>query len=223
MTITGLFNPFRFISQFPSIYEAKQALTVLQKQRFVEWFSGDDIDLIWTKTNIANAGTFAMIDAIDEGFSIRCNTAIDSASQITFNNIRHYLETACIAIWIGKNNRLVSGDIRFGFTGETNVLNPINSAFAISQSSGGSFFDLVTKDATTGSAQASSVALDALFHNHKTECRSADIQYTLDGVLEVTKTTNRPTAKMQPYFQAINGGGGGVNEGRVRYCEALNT
>ncbi len=50
---------------FASIYEAKQALTTVQKQRFVEWFSGDALDSIWTQTNSVGTGTFGMQDDID--------------------------------------------------------------------------------------------------------------------------------------------------------------
>jgi len=222
----NLVNPFRFgivPTEFASLYESFQDLTVLQKQHFIEWFSGDALDTIWTQTNITGTGTFAMVDAIDEGFSIRTDSIADAMSEINFNNKRHYKHDASIIIMVAKNNRLVSGDNRLGLAGDIGINSPLNTAYVVTHSTGTQNFQLSTKDATTASLQDSSVAPDALFHVFKIECGSVDIKLTIEGVLEVTKTTNRPTAKMQPALFVSTGGAGGVNEGRLRYLEAFNT
>jgi hypothetical protein len=48
-----IMNPFRFASvaastEYASMYESRSALTTVQKQHFVEWFSGSALDSIWT-------------------------------------------------------------------------------------------------------------------------------------------------------------------------------
>ena len=66
---------------------------------------------------------------------------------------------------------------------------------------------------------ASATAMGSGFRVGKVECGSANIKLSVDGVLEVTKTTNSPSAKLQPKFSVY----GNTKTASVRYMEAYNT
>ena len=85
---------------FDSLYESFQALTSIQVSHFVEWFSGDTLDSIWTQSNHSGVGTFAMADEVDGGFKLSCGASSGNNSTINFNDKRHYsFVSECISIW----------------------------------------------------------------------------------------------------------------------------
>ena len=48
------------------------------------------------------------------------------------------------------------------------------------------------------------------------------IRAYMDGVLETAKTTNLPTASLEPAVRTVNLSGTGVRTTRVRYLECYN-
>lgn len=213
------------IVQFASIYQAKQALIILQKQRFVEWFSGDDIDLIWNKrTQQGDPGVFGMVDAVDEGFFVRSGSPDNSHAGIDFNAIRHYSETACEIIGVCRIT--TTPQVWFAMGGINDANQKLNISTFHSAifhvEDGNTNFVLRTGDASTNSDTAGSVAKDTSFHVGKVICGSANIKLDIDGVLDVTKTTNRPGARLQPIYQVATQDPG-TREGHIRYLEAYNT
>ena len=84
-------------------------------------------------------------------------------------------------------------------------------------------FFLGTGDNSSSSNTAGDVDNDTAWHSYKITCGSADILLTIDGVLDITKTTNRPTLKMQPFVEGQSFGSTGARKISVRYMEALNT
>jgi len=208
---------------FNSVYQILTPLTTVKKQWFVEWFSGDDLKAYWTKRNINGIGTFAMDDVIGGGFKITTGSTAFNESEIDFNDIRQYSNTSSIIIIVWKFDNSVA-DIGGGFGDPatiSKISSAVNKAFARA-ATGAGFFGLFTGDGTAHSATNSDVATDANFHSHKVECRSGDVKYTLDGILKITKTTNLPTVKLQPFF-AVQTGDATTAIANIRYLEAFNT
>ena len=68
---------------------------------------------------------------------------------------------------------------------------------------------------------ASDVAYDQNWHSYKIENKSSSVEYTLDGVLKTTITTNLPASRMAP----LNGAqaNGSVSSYSIKYVECYNT
>ena len=202
-------------STFDSIYQAKQALSVVQKQRFVEWFSGDALDSIWTKTG---SGTVAMDDAIDGGLKI--TTASGSTDIITFNDIRQYDFDAAVLIAIMK---MGGNSSQFGVAGfAADVSNSHEATIGMNTDQSTSFFLLKTRATGSATYTNSSVSLDTNFHAFKVENKASSVDGIIAGVVEATNTTNLPTSKQQPVFDVGDRATGGKNAS-IRYLEAYNT
>ena len=203
---------------FASLYEAFNPLTTVAKQHFIEWFSGSVLDSIWNQRNTNGVGTYAMVDAVDEGFSITTGTSTSNASDIDMNDIRHYSEDnyVCISIFRRVTTLSIVQQISVN-NGAT-----FNHYVLVQDDTINTFYDLFTKDGTTPSAQDSDIAIDATFHSHKIELNGTNARLDIDGVLKVTKTTNLPVAALQPAFRVFARGTGG-KEGRFRYIEAYST
>ena len=225
MTLIGLKNVvwmggLSVIERFTSLYESFQALTSVQVSHFVEWFSGSVLDSIWTTS--FSSGSGAMDDSIDGGYSI--TTSGTSDNHIEFNDKRHYSATSAIIIGVTKVTNFVDNHNSFfvGFHGAADI--NTQSSIAGQASNVSSFYVLDTADATTRSRTNSDIAEDTNFHVHKIELTASNNKYTIDGVLKVTKTTNLPTTKLQPFFQ-VQRVGAPANEfsGNIRYLEAFNT
>jgi len=206
---------------FASMYEVFNPLTTVAKQRVVEWFSGSSLDTNrWTKKDSVSAGTFAMVDATDEGFSIIGSATAADIHAIDFNNIRHYSQIASVTIAVWRRVSTTDSAIRCGFVDL--FANDSNVAYC-QDFSGTTFKILRTGDATATTNTNTTVAIDTVFHVYKTECRSADVQLSIDGVLEATNTTTLPTKNMQPTFLNIAVATGINKEGRIKKLEAFNT
>lgn len=204
---------------FGSVYEILTPLSTVRKTKFWDWFDGDDLRSWWTKTNTAGVGTFAMVDAVDEGFSITCGTASNDGSNIDMNNINHYSAISTIVISVFRRVTATAASIQ-------QVTANDNTTFThyglIADDTDFTNYVMITRDGTTQSNQEATFARDAAFHSHKMEFGSANVKATIDGGLEITKTTNRPTADLQPVFRIFARGTGG-KEGRIRYMEAYST
>ena len=204
-----------------SLYEQVSDLSTIKKQWFVELFQGDALDTDrWQTTDIAGTGTFAMVDAINGGFSIITSASSNDRSRINFNDKRQYDHQNSVIIGSTKNIQSTSIKTLFGFAGD--ITHTADFAFVEGdpdESSGN--FGLLTKDATTSSKTGSTTAVDTDWHIHKIQCSSTDIQLTIDDLLEVTKTTNRPSAKLQPTYQAQTTTTA-TREGRINYMECYN-
>lgn len=227
MTLLGLKNVVWLASQaavgverFASLYESFQALTSVQVSHFVEWFSGDALDSIWTQ-NAAVGIAFNMVDEIDGGLEL-IGTATNTTGSINFNDKRHYAHDGSIIIGVFRGVTSTANTIiKFGLASGGFIGNDyaVVEYFATTEAN----FNLETKDGTTISQTSSGVTRDTSFHSHKIECASANIKLTIDGVLKVTKTTNRPTTALQPLLFLDNNNTGSGKAGRITYLEAFNT
>lgn len=201
-------------TEFNSMYESFNALTTVNKQHFVEWFSGDAIDSIWTKIG---TGTAQMEDSVDGGFSFESPTG--NVTGYYFNNKRQYAHNGSVFITVAQRINATSGMI-VGLNDGSNWDNPRNEA-GVQNDTSNTYYVAISSDSTTQSTTNTSVSVDTSWRVHKGELDGTDLKLTIDGTLEATKTTNMPTAKMQPQFLSYYVSGNG--KGALRYYEAYNT
>ena len=206
---------------FSSVYEILDAISTTRKQRFWDWFDGDALKSIWTTTDLSGTNTFGMDDNIDGGFKITTATTNGNRGQIEFNDVRSFTHNASVLIGVMKR---ATGSmlINMGMFNNTEIFaNSFYNGGLVSNDSSDTNYELGTSTAAALSNTASSIAIDTNWRVHKLEFGASDVKLTIDGTLEVTKTTNLPTTKMQPAFGARSRGGAG--DGHIRYMEVYNT
>lgn len=203
-----------------SLHEHLFPFTTVMKQRVVDNFDAESLNERWSQTNFAGGGTVSMEDAINEGLKIVTNTTSLDAAQIDFaSNARHYSHTASVVIGV---MRLVVTNLQQTVVAFRGTTTGNDFAFAgCNTTDSTSLFVLRTADASTVTFTASSISLDTIFHTHKIELTSSNMLHTIDGVLETTKSTNRPTIKQQPVF-LVQTRTSAARDGRIRYLEAYN-
>ena len=219
-----LVNPFLIfasaITFFTSLYESFQALTSIQVSHFVEWFSGSSLPSYWTQLNVSSTPTFGIVDGIDGGGFIKTNTTSGCQGKLTFNNKRHYDfdDSTIISVWKSLDTASCDHAVGLMNDGSVGIQNALSRAFTDTSAN----FILNTADATTETSTASDIPIDTAFHTHKIVCGASDIKLYIDGVLKVTKTTNRPTVKLQPIVQGrtLTTAEKEIN---ITYLEAYNT
>ena len=186
---------------------------------FVEWFSGDDIDSIWTKNNVAGTNTFQMADAVDGGFEIITDSASSSdRGSINFNDIRHY-STNIIMVAVMKIITAANRGAEVGVS-DNDRLN--SNSMSFNDATANSFTLFKTIKATTSSTVNTSLTPNENEHVYREELTSTAAIGHIDGILEATKTNDLPTVVMQPLFFVRNFASNKATV-RIRYYEAYNT
>ena len=203
-----------------SVFDSLNESFTHDKQRFVEYFSGKQLPSYWTTSDITGTGTFAMADEVDGGFSIKAGATTGNASGIEFNDIRQYAHDGSVNIAVWKRVADTKTDVYTGFSSVLG-LSVLNSAWAVQLNNVTNLL-LWTGDASAGSQTQTDIPRDIVYHTTKLECGSADIKLTVDGVLKVTKTTNRPTVKLQPVC-FVESRDATAREARIKYMECYNT
>jgi hypothetical protein len=217
-------NPYRFgvpATEFESMYESFNPLTTINKQHFVEWFSGKQLPSYWTFTDeIGVGGSGAMSDSVDGGYVITPAGVLD-ANSINFNDKRQYAHNGSVVIAVIQKVD-VGGRYRVGFGDDGNLSsNTINKA---SSNDVSTFIYLETANGTSSSDTDSDITANTTTaHVHKIETKTSSVELSLDGILKVTITGNIPLLKMQPAFFVRGGGGAGNQKSLIRYMECYNT
>tara|TARA_R110002020_G_scaffold703_1_gene3457 strand:- start:3872 stop:4549 length:678 start_codon:yes stop_codon:yes gene_type:complete len=208
-------------NEYESMYESRSELTTVQNQHFVEWFSGKELGHYWTLTQIVATCTATISDSVDGGMLFQTDSGSGSPSAcLTFNNKRQYNPAGFRFISIcqkNDNNLGIKGGI-----GNDKVVNPSHYAFMM-EGSFVSYKSLETKDGSTASLTASSIALSQNAFTYDIEGTSSNVKLGINGNLEVTKTTNRPTAACQPFLYIQSRSTAAVKDYNVRYVECFNT
>ena len=184
------------------------------KQHFIEWFSGKSLPSYWTG---AGTGSTSMSDSVDGGLQVTTGTGAYNEYAIDFNTIRQYAHDGSVLIAVAKLSSTASAIYDVALWGTTGGF-----ARVFYDSTTDTYFELSTYDGTTSTSTASSIAIDTAWHVHKIETGASDIKLTIDGVLQVTKTTNRPTTKMEPFVRATTRTTAAKTIS-VRYMECYNT
>ena len=208
-------------NEYESMYESRSELTTVQNQHFVEWFSGKELGHYWTLTQIVATCTATISDSVDGGMLFQTDSGSGSPSAcLTFNNKRQYNPAGFRFISICQKNDDNLG-IKGGI-GNDKVVNPSHYAFMM-EGSFVSYKSLETKDGSTASLTASSIALSQNAFTYDIEGTSSNVKLGINGNLEVTKTTNRPTAACQPFLYIQSRSTAAVKDYNIRYVECFNT
>lgn len=220
-----IINPYRFAAvdtEFASMYESFNPLTTVNKQHFVEWFSGSSLPDYWTFANINGSNTSAMADSVDGGWQLTTAGGDSNSGVISFNDKRQYSPTASVSISIWKKDIVLSAG-NVGLVNIDSAIHPTKECAITRNGSTSTKIALLTGDSSTTSATDSSIDDDVIFHTFKVECTSSNVKQTIDGVLETTKTTNRPTVKLQPFLGVQKRSAAGTVVMNATYFEAYNT
>ena len=195
------------------------------KQHFIEWFSGkggtNKPNFMWVYTNVAGAGSGAMVDDIDGGFILTSGGGANYEANISFNNKRQFAYNGSVMIGVVKSAEVSGTDSFMSFSNDATAAAYLGGDHTASWEIENGTQYCNTSDGTSVSRTAigSATAMGSGFRVGKVQCGSADIKLTVDGVLEVIKTTNRPTENMQPKL-SVYGGGKPVS---IRYMECYST
>ena len=214
-------------TEYASMYESRSELTTVQGQHFVEWFTGKSLPSYWTLQNNTALPTVAMQDSVDGGLLIT-NTGTGYGGSVTFNNIRQYGGSGvnCSCIMVLKNttaNGLTyAGFDRNGAPSTSNGGMGANST-AVIEMGASVYFSLVVTNAGSGwNRTATSIpTADTNWHKVKIDVKASDVDLTVDGTLEATRTGVRPSTTMQPCVTGRNAGANATTH--IRYMEAYNT
>tara|TARA_R110002074_G_scaffold136178_1_gene280885 strand:- start:600 stop:1184 length:585 start_codon:yes stop_codon:yes gene_type:complete len=191
------------------------------KQHFIEWFSGKQLPSYWTTNDLSGTNTFAMADEVDGGFKITTASGSNNAGSLDFNDKRPFSATGSEIISVVKLN---STSLMTSLTALSNNggLNPQFVAIGMDTTDySTSLFSVGSMDSGFSKTDTDS-ALDTDWHNFKLILSSSDIKGYIDGVLKVTKTTNRPTLALQPHYQ-VRTRTTSSKSGQIRYMECYNT
>jgi len=218
------------------MYESFNALTTVNKQHFVEWFSGSALDSIWTITNNGGGtGSSGMDDNIDGGFYVTSDTGSFNGTELSFGgtagagNANHQLFdfNGSVIIFVLKwaSDKTLVNTSGCGLHSEARGDAAGADAAVMEYATFNTNFELRTiNNASSQTDTASSTAQDTNFHVHKIETKASSVDYSIDGATAVTSTTTLPTVGMQPNFggQKLSGTGTAITF-NIRYCEAYNT
>jgi hypothetical protein len=209
---------------FNSVYEMFNPLTEVRKQHFWDWFSGDSLNARWTEFNAIGSGTGVIQDDVDEGYRFTHSATMNDWGGIAFDNIRQYAHDGSIIIGIVKEvYGAGTGGYHFGFTGTLDTTQDQISMITSDPPQSPTNFGLQTNGAGSQTTTVGSVAHDENWHTMKIELSSTDSKSYIDGVLDVTKSTNPPTSEMQPSLYGIKRTTDSGDYISIRYCEAYNT
>ena len=202
-----------------TLYELTNSWEKPARMRFVDNFSGNALDTnIWTYATITGSPTSAMADSVDGGYQIT-GVANNNAAQLTFGGVNQFTNTS-VFIMVAKKDQsdaMINGGLR-STSGST--LHPPSSVAHVYN---GAYTNitLVTGDASSASVADGGTAHDQAWHHYKIEMNGGlPTTMALDGVLEVTKSTNIPTANYsyQPAMCFQQRSATNAN-GNFSYCE----
>jgi hypothetical protein len=221
-----IMNPFRFASvaastEYASMYESRSELTTVQKQHFVEWFSGSALDSIWTFNGTNDAG---MKDAVDGGYYLEPPSAANVIMYM--NDKRQYAFDGSVYIGVVGGNLVGSRvDVIHGLAGESEF-SGATADKAVYKHDSSVGFKMNTSDGSTETATSTTSGnsfVNDSWNVAKIETKASSVVFSLDGVADGTITTTLPDGKMQPASEVRSIASDGTDYGKIRYVECYNT
>lgn len=209
---------------FASFDAMFNGLTIVSNAHFFDWFDGNTLSPIWTKT-VHGVDTSAMVDGIDNAYQLITNATSNSDVRLDFNNKRNFNNASSVLIAVFS--QITNSANNLGACGLSNVQtqltvgNTTNSAFIQLFGANNLNFTLQTSDALTQTGTSMGLAFNQSFHILRTILGSSNVVGTVDGVNTTTKTTNLPTVKLQPFVYAGTTGSSAITDA-IRYLEAYN-
>jgi len=213
-------------TEFASMYESRSELTTVQRQHFVEWFSGKDISSVWDKT-VVGSSTGAMSGEVDGGYLITTGTSNNDLVQLDFNDKKPYLHNASevVAVWKGGKSGSNYENISVGLMSATYALTGVNQAGWVLDNSIASASYFMKSGNSGGVGYVwTTVPYDHSYHVFKSSLSGSGMTGSIDGVAVGTTTTNLPTGSMQPHIHRQYKSDDGVARTfNIKYFEAYNT
>lgn len=210
---------------YDSMYESRSALTTVQKQHFVEWFSGSLLPSYWDYGYSGGSNTSEMNDAVDGGYKHGCGSGVNYIQWINFNGKQQYNPAGSVCISIHRMDSVAQrGAALVGLmNGNSNATS--NPHDAITSHHAG-FLKQHENNIYASSSNGTCTSTDTTvggdaYKTYKSELGSSNIKFYIDGSLEITKTTNLPTNRLQPSLTGYHKGGQGNL--LITYMECYNT
>ena len=205
---------------FPSVYEMTNPLTTLRKQHFWEYFSGATLNSRWTLNGTNDAG---MKDAVDGGYYIEPPSGANTIMY--FNNKRQFAHNGSVCIAVVGGNLVGSRvDVQVGLASHSEFSGVEDKAVYAHDSAVGLKMNTAdgTTETTTSSTQGGSLVDDS-WNTIKIETKSSSVEYTWNGVVDGTLTTNLPDTSLQSAMEVRSVSSSGADYGKIRYMECYNT
>lgn len=203
---------------YGSIYELFNRLTTVGKQWFIDWFNGASLNTnIWNVTTSFGTFTASMSDTEDEGLDLSSSTGGNQGGYMDFNNkCRQFIHNSSriITVW----RRVGSFSSYCGFWDSSSQNDVVYWRDAPTSDS---FKTLVCGTAASPTATASSIAIDTSFHFYDIVLGASNVKAYIDGVLQITQSSNLPANKMQPFINTTTNTTPAA-EVRIKYLEARN-
>ena len=157
----------------------------------------------WTERNgLSGDGTVStsyavMADEVNGGVKISSNTGTWGKTTLSFNGKRQFDATASVMIFNGRRTGHSVGYNITGLSDHVLIWDNAPQEVGIKNYSEDSSYKLITSDGTQQSETDfnPTVAIDTNFHNFQIVNTSTSNSGYIDGVLGLSKTTNRPTGK----------------------------
>ena len=211
--------------QASMIESLEPSKAIISKSHFVEWFDGDVLDSVWEQNNIIGVGTYAMVDAIDEGFRLAVDAVNPQLSSITAGkSLQHFDPTSSIISSVQRRSS-AQGTVQWGLGNRTDgdLGNTLDQSATFQEVSTLTFVRLSTINTLSQSTVDTSLPVNTNFHHTKIDLSASNVQGIIDGILEATLTTDLPDASspLYPGFK-ISTFAVAVAEGRIKFMEVFN-
>lgn len=204
---------------FPSVYEMFAPLTTVRKQHFWEYFSGATLNSRWNETSVVS-GSMSTSSA-NNGYTFSCGTGTWDTGALNFNQKRTFSPTTAVSITVAK--RTGNGYMINGFNDSNNTWGNSSNEASISNLYSATYLAGFNADGTAQTQGDLTQTVDEEYHTQKVECGTTATDYSIDGVLGLTRGTNKPIAKMQPIVSAMHYNSGSAPSVFVKYMECYNT
>ena len=221
-----------------SIYGNLYSPTTVSNQRFVDWFSGKELDTYRWESYTNNGGTVAMDDANNGGLYLQAATNDNDYAGIGFGTtgsvgddqaVRPFSHNSSKIIFVQKfsaNSEYQASASGFDQKLRGDGLGAAESGAILLTSIHNTNGKWVLRTGNGSSYSAytyvTTSSMDTDWHVFTIECKSTSAEMKIDGVTEATSTTTLPTARMGISF-GIQSEGSATAKTNIHYCEAFNT
>jgi len=209
---------------FASVYEILTPLSTVRKQKFWDWFDGNDAKAWWTEFNSSGTGSTDMTDEVDGGLTLTSSSVNGHYISIFFNDKRHYEPTGCGFVAVARRTDTTGTAMGVGLSESESVITNDEACAGFRDVSSFTLKQVIHND-TTGAVTFTDTAIgvDTSFHTYSAIVSASDIVFKIDGAVTNTASTELPDFRMQPDF--VSDALTGVNSKKcaIRYIEVFNT
>lgn len=218
-----LTDPFRFGSPFESLYLSFRPLTDVAKMHVNEYFSGDpQLNATWTASQISGSNSLGIADGLDGGFSITTAVLTNARASINFNNFNQYTHNSSVFIAVAKNTSALTNDeTNTGLSSTNDIFTAATGQNVFARFSASVVIRLGSSDGTTFSTDDAITLSGNTYRGIHIETGTANLKLKVNGGLEVTKTTDRPSVALQPIFH-VRASAAVASRGQIHYLEVFN-